>query len=100
VSAYETQLSIIEQYNPELLSLVREIVADIAQHLGESPEAWRGAEIVADHIVQVIGAVQQGGDKLSDRALPSMMLVMSSLTVLSVHPMTPWAQEEAEHEHS
>lgn len=50
----------------EVLDIVRFIVADLANQLGESPEAWRGAVLASGFLGMLLGSV--GDDEPMNKA--------------------------------
>lgn len=91
---FEHLRAILHEHEPEMGPIVDDLINDLATHLGESPEAWRGAMEVADHLVQIIGTtMRQVGDTDIQRSFAVVTLLMAILTQISMHPLTPYGQE-------
>lgn len=96
-SSFAKVLDTLSESDPELRKMVEMTLEELATRLGESPEAWRGAEATADLVVNILGAGERlvmGGRAAGAHAL--LTAVMSVAVALSMHPMTPWGQEHAD----
>ena len=85
-------IAALDESDPGLREAVEDQLARLAKTLGESPEAWRGAEAVADEFVAALGAPIAAGRDPMSTAQPMIVYVMALATALSMHPMTPWAR--------
>lgn len=93
-ATFDRVMATIQSEDPTLGALVTDALKGIAEELGESPEAWRGAEAVADFLVHVLGHTMDAEtlEEQQRRAVPMLMMIMSTATALGLHPMTPWGQ--------
>jgi hypothetical protein len=78
----------IADADPDLRRVIDVSIEYLATELGESPEAWRGAEVVADMMVQAlsVGLKEPGAEAHLLQAAVSLMIE------LSMHPLTPWGR--------
>ena len=94
---YERTRQQILDTDPDLRLLIDGRIEAVAMALGESPEAWRGAEVVADELVGILGTAlgNTDEDEMQRRAMPMLTFTMCFAVTLGLHPMTPWGRGEA-----
>jgi len=80
--------AIIADMPPEIREALDNIIAGMTRNLGESPEAWRGAALMALEIMHgIVESIEMG---IVDNTQRFMLLVLSRFVAL------PWASEQLE----
>lgn len=92
MGAYDDLLTEIHDKDPELAHLILNTVEVLALQLGESPEAWRGAEATAD---MVTGILKVAAETFPRDQRPLIFTVIQTVVfALSIHPLTPFGVAE------
>lgn len=92
MTAYEKVLAMVSEEDPALRELLDAMIEDVAGQLGESPEAWRGCEVVCDQLVVLFKQAEKDKPIGPLRAVGLITFVSALTMALGLHPMTPWAK--------